>query len=159
MRTPEESRQPDKLEAPARLDHRPPPSFRLSTPGMATMDIDPPHSTPPQPYAIVRIKRKRHEEPLDALGQWLNTVAAARSYLTTRFSRTQLSMRLPAERRQRACSSTRGRWNRQNGMTSSRRNSSRYVTCLMYAVPWLICFPPAETYRRTRAREEARSGS
>ncbi|KAI0754619.1 hypothetical protein C8Q80DRAFT_1139964 [Daedaleopsis nitida] len=32
------------------------------------MEVDPPHTLQPQqPYAILRIKRKRHEEPLDAL--------------------------------------------------------------------------------------------
>ena len=35
------------------------------------MDVDPPYaSQPQQPYAIVRIKRKRNEEPLDALGEY-----------------------------------------------------------------------------------------
>lgn len=39
------------------------------------MDVDPPHALQQQqPYAILRIKRKRNEEPLDALGEegrWL----------------------------------------------------------------------------------------
>ncbi len=35
------------------------------------MDVDPPEALQQQqqPYAIVRIKRKRNEEPLDALGK------------------------------------------------------------------------------------------
>jgi hypothetical protein len=33
------------------------------------MEVDPTSPTSSQPYTILRIKRKRNEEPLDALGK------------------------------------------------------------------------------------------
>ncbi|KAI0629842.1 hypothetical protein C8Q77DRAFT_1138916 [Trametes polyzona] len=56
--------EPSRTHSPlAHLDHQPPSSIA------ATMDVDPPNALQQQqqPYAILRIKRKRNEEPLDAL--------------------------------------------------------------------------------------------
>lgn len=42
------------------------------------MEVDPTSPTNSQPYTILRIKRKRNEEPLDALGKLFRVIALAR---------------------------------------------------------------------------------
>ena len=53
-------------------------SKRLPALDIIAMEVDPTSPMSPYPYTILRIKRKRNEEPLDALGKPFSVIAHRR---------------------------------------------------------------------------------